>query len=85
MASTSTPFYGLIEESLQEPSIGETTHFRWHATAVGIAALWRAQEQPLVPPFEDAVKEGLEIGLDLSREEKEFHQVRNGLVLVFHS
>ena len=25
------------------------------------------------------------VGLDLSREEREFHQVRQGLVLLFHS
>ena len=31
------------------------------------------------------MKEGLEVGLDLSREEKEFHQTGHGLVLVFHS
>ena len=35
--------------------------------------------------FEDALKEGLNVGLDLSREEREFHQVQQGLVLLFHS
>ena len=32
-----------------------------------------------------ALKEALEVGLDLSREEREFHQVKSGLVLLFHS
>jgi hypothetical protein len=32
-----------------------------------------------------ALKEGLEVGLDLSREEREFHQIKSGLVLLFHS
>jgi hypothetical protein len=32
-----------------------------------------------------ALKEGLLVGLDLSREEREFHQLRKGLVLLFHS
>ena len=85
MPMTSTSLNSLLEESLKEPSIGETGHFRWHATPVGIAALWQANNQPLTPPFEDALKEGLEVGLDLSREEKEFHQVSLGLVLLFHS
>jgi hypothetical protein len=31
------------------------------------------------------LQEGLEVGLDLSREEREFHQVSKGLVLLFHS
>ena len=85
MASTSTALNGLLEEALQEASIGETTHFHWHATAVGIAALWQGDAPPSTPPFDQAVTEGLEVGLDLSREEREFHQVSNGLVLLFHS
>jgi hypothetical protein len=52
---------------------------------VGIAALWRAGEAPTAPPFDVALEEGLQVGLDLSREEREFHQVKSGLVLLFHS
>lgn len=85
MPMTSTSLNSLLEESLEEPSIGKTGHFRWHATPVGIAAVWQSNVQPLTPPFEDALKEGLEVGLDLSREEREFHQVSVGLVLLFHS
>ena len=85
MASTSTALSGLLEEALQDASIGETPHFHWHATAVGIAALWQGEEAPCTPPFDQAVTEGLEVGLDLSREEREFHQVSDGLVLLFHS
>jgi len=75
----------LLEDALQEPSIASTSCFRWHATPVGIAALWQAGQPPTAPPYEDALKEGLLVGLDLSREEREFHQVRSGLVLLFHS
>jgi hypothetical protein len=75
----------LLEDALQEPSIGSTARFRWHATPVGIAALWRAGEAPSPPPFDVALEEGLQVGLDLSREEREFHQVKAGLVLLFHS
>jgi len=52
---------------------------------VGIAALWSDKEAPASPPYEMALKEGLEVGLDLSREEREFHQIQSGLVLLFHS
>ena len=85
MAITSTALNGLLEESLKESPIGETPHFHWHATPVGIAALWQGDEAPNTPPFDDAVKEGLDVGLDLSREEREFHQVSEGLVLLFNS
>jgi hypothetical protein len=75
----------LLEDALQEPSIGTTPCFRWHATPVGIAALWRDGNPPTPPPFDVALREGLQVGLDLSREEREFHQVKSGLVLLFHS
>ena len=40
---------------------------------------------PQAPHYEQALEEGMTVGLDLSREEREFHQVRQGLVLLFHS
>ena len=79
------PIHALLEEALEEPAIGQTSCFSWHATPVGIAALWIASGAPTPPPFDNALKEGLEVGLDLSREEREFHQVSKGLVLLFHS
>ena len=85
MTSTDTSISALLEEALQEPAFGETGSFRWHATAIGIASLWIDESPPSTPPFDNAIKEGLEIGLDLSREEREFHQVSEGLVLLFHS
>lgn len=85
MPTSPLPINALLEDSLNEPAIGTTDCFRWHATPVGIAALWSAKKAPSTPPFEDALKEGLEVGLDLSREEREFHQVTQGLVLLFHS
>jgi len=85
MATQIQPINALLEDSLNEPEIGITDRFRWHATPVGIAALWSSAQAPSTPPFEDAIQEGLQVGLDLSREEKEFHQVTQGLVLLFHS
>ena len=85
MSSTNTTINLLLEEALNEPDIGTTNRFRWHATAVGIAALWTDDTAPTTPPFDDALQEGLKVGLDLSREEREFHQVQQGLVLLFHS
>ena len=85
MSSTNLTINILLEEALNEPDIGTTSRFRWHATAVGIAALWIDSAPPSTPPFDDALKEGLNVGLDLSREEREFHQVEQGLVLLFHS
>jgi hypothetical protein len=85
MYSSNLTINTLLEEALNEPDIGTTSRFRWHATAIGIAALWTECNTPSTPPFEDALEEGLTVGLDLSREEREFHQVEQGLVLLFHS
>ena len=85
MYSSNLTINTLLEEALNEPDIGTTIRFRWHATAIGIAALWTEANMPSTPPFEDALQEGLTVGLDLSREEREFHQVEQGLVLLFHS
>ena len=85
MSSTNLSINSLLEEALNQPDIGTTGRFRWHATAVGIAALLLDSAAPSTPPFEDALKEGLKVGLDLSREEREFHQIEQGLVLLFHS
>lgn len=79
------PIRALLEDAMQEPAIGQTDRFSWHATPVGIAALWSTGQPPSTPPFEDALREGLCLGLDLSREEREFHQISLGLVLLFHS
>lgn len=79
------PIRELLESALSEPEIGTTQQFRWHATPVGIAALWNAGSPPTAPPYDAALREALQVGLDLSREEREFHQLTSGLVLLFHS
>lgn len=85
MASHPLTINSLLEDSLEDSPIGSTGCFSWHATPVGIAALWAENTTPTSPPFEAALREGLEVGLDLSREEREFHWTGKGLVLIFHS
>ncbi len=75
----------LLQDSLAQPPIGQTKSFIWLATPMGIAALCRSQDSISKPPFEEAVKEGIEVAIDLSREEREFHQTDQGLVLLFYS
>ena len=76
----------LLEDSLKEPAIGQTSKFQWHATPIGIAALCKKEPPGSSKTFyEDALKEGLEVGLDLSREERESHYSKKGLVILFYS
>ena len=74
----------LLEEALSQPPIGETANFAWNATPLGIAAIYKGTPTSK-PPYEQAIKEGEELAMDLSREEKEFHQTQKGLALVFYS
>ena len=75
----------LLEDSLSQKPIGQTKSFIWLATPIGIAALCIADKSSTAPPYEEAVKEGIEVSVDLSREEREFHQTEQGLVLLFYS
>ena len=88
MTSTATPTASnsskLLEEALNQPPIGETANFAWNATPLGIAAIFKGNS-PSKPPYEQAIKEGEELAMDLSREEKEFHLTQKGLALIFYS
>ena len=74
----------LLEEALKQPPIAETANFAWNATPLGIAAIYKGIS-PSKPPYEQAIKEGEELAMDLSREEKEFYLTQKGLALIFYS
>ena len=74
----------LLEEALNQPLIGETSNFSWNATPLGIAAIYKGISTSK-PPYEQAIKEGEELSMDLSREEKEFYQTQKGLTIIFYS
>ena len=74
----------ILEEALNQPPIGETANFAWNATPIGIAAIYKGIS-PSKPPYDEAIKEGEELSIDLSREEKEFHLTQKGLAIIFYS
>ena len=87
MTSTTTPKSNsskILEEALNQPPIGETENFAWNATPLGIAAIYKGISTSK-PPYDQAIKEGEELSMDLSREEKEFHLTEKGLALIFYS
>ena len=75
----------LLKEALAQSPIAQTKSFIWLATPMGIAALCKSKDMTQKPPFEQAVKEAFYVAIDLSREEREFHQTEEGLVLLFYS
>ena len=74
----------LLEEALNQLPIGETANFAWSATPLGISAIYKGTSTSK-PPYDQAIKEGEELSMDLSREEKEFHLTGKGLALIFYS
>tara|TARA_B100000579_G_scaffold393545_1_gene370247 strand:- start:562 stop:825 length:264 start_codon:yes stop_codon:yes gene_type:complete len=74
----------LLEEALNQPPIGDTENFAWNATPLGIAAIYKGNS-PSKPPYDQAIKEGKELAMDLSREDREFYLTQKGLALIFYS
>ena len=74
----------LIIDSLKEEPIGETDHFIWFITDIGIAALFK-REQNYEIYSSNVEIEANKIGLDISKEEKEFFIIREKKLFLFYS
>ena len=76
--------FDLIVDSLKEEPIGETDHFIWFITDIGIVALFKRREN-----FEtyslNAEIEANKIALDISKEEKEFFKIKERQLFLFYS
>ena len=75
----------LIEDCLKQEPVGETKTFTWFATPMGIAAYSSSLDACCDEIFELAIREGKDIAIDLSREEKESYLLSQGLALLFYS
>ena len=74
----------LIIESINDDPIGETYHFIWFITDIGIVALFKRDEG-----FEaynsNAEIEANELALDITKEEKEFLKIKEKQLFLFYS
>ena len=74
----------LIIDSLKEEPIGETDHFIWFITDIGIVALFKREEN-----FEfyssNVEIEANKIALDITKEEKEYLKIKERQVFLFYS
>ena len=74
----------LIIDSLKKEPIGETDHFIWFITDIGIAALFKKDEN--YETFNSNVEiEANKIGLDITKEEKEFLKIKEKQLFLFYS
>ena len=74
----------LIIDSLNEESIGETDHFIWFITDIGIVALFKKEEN--FETYSSNVEiEANKIALDITKEEKEYLKIKDRQLFLFYS
>ena len=74
----------LIIDSLREEPIGETDHFIWFITDIGIAALFKKKQKNEIYSSNVEI-EANKIGLDITKEEKEYLKIKEKQLFLFYS
>ena len=74
----------VIIDSLKENPIGETDHFIWFITDIGIAAQFK-REQSYEIYISNVEIEANKIGLDITKEEKEYLKIKEKQLFLFYS
>ena len=74
----------LIIDSLKEEPIGETDHFIWFITDIGIAALFKRKQNYEIYSSNVEI-EANKIGLDITKEEKEYLKIKEKELFLFYS
>ena len=74
----------LIIDSLKEEPIGETDHFIWFITDIGIAALFKREKNYEIYSSNVEI-EANKIGLDITKEEKEYLKIKEKQLFLFYS
>ena len=74
----------LIIDFLKEEPIGETDHFIWFITDIGIIALFKKDEN--FETYSSNVEiEANKIALDISKEEKDYLKIKERQLFLFYS
>ena len=74
----------LIIDSLKEEPIGETDHFIWFITDIGIVALFKRKEN--FETYSTSVEiEANKIALDITKEHKEYLKIKERQIFLFYS
>jgi len=74
----------LIIDSLKEEPIGDTDHFIWFITDIGIVALFKREEN-FVTYSSNVEIEANKIALDITKEEKEYLKIKEKQLFLFYS
>ena len=76
--------HDFILDSFKDEPIGETVHFVWYITDIGIAALFKGNEIFKIYNL-NVEKEAKNISLDISKEEKEYCEIEDKKLFLFYS
>ena len=76
--------FDLIIDSLKEEPIGETDHFIWFITDIGIVALFKREEN-FITYSSNVEIEANKIALDITKEEKEYLKINERQLFLFYS
>ena len=74
----------LIIDSLKEEPIGETDHFIWFITDIGIVALFKKEENFDTYSLNVEI-EANKVALDITKEEKEYFKIQEKQLFLFYS
>ena len=75
----------LIIDSLKEKPIGETDHFIWFITDIGIVALFKKKDENFEIYSSKVEIEANKIALDISKEEKDYLKIKERQLFLFYS
>ena len=74
----------LIIDSIKDDPIGETDHFIWFITDIGIVALFKREEN--FETYSSNVEiEANKIALDITKEEKDYLRINDRQLFLFYS
>ena len=76
--------HDVILDSIKDDPIGETDHFVWYITDIGIAALFKGNQNFRIYNL-SVEKEAKNISLDISKEEKEYSEIEDKKLFLFYS
>ena len=74
----------LINDSLKEEPIGETDHFIWFITDIGIVALFKRGQNYQIYSSNVGI-EANKIALDITKEEKDYLKIKERQLFLFYS
>ena len=76
--------YDFIIDSFKDEPIGETDNFTWYITDIGIAALFKRDQNYEIYSSNVEI-EANKINLDITKEEKEFLKIKGKQLFLFYS